>query len=62
MMHRFRSRLVIPEVAAGITLLAGCGGPPAASTPEAAASPPAAVSVQDAPIATATVTIQNFAF
>jgi plastocyanin len=62
MMHRFRTSLVIPAAAAGIALLGGCGGLPTASAPEAPAPPPAAVSVQDAPVATDTVEIQNFAF
>jgi plastocyanin len=62
MMHRFRIRLVISAVAAGITVLAGCGGLPAASTPAASAPPPAGTSIQDAPVATDTVAIQNFAF
>jgi plastocyanin len=62
MMHPFRTSLVIPAVAVGIALLGGCGGLPTASAPEAAGAPPAAASVQDAPVASDTVAIQNFTF
>ena len=62
MRYQFRARLVIPAVT-GLAILAGCGGPTSATTPAAAESmPPAAGSGQDAPVATNTVAIQNFAF
>src|SRR6476646_741713 len=63
MRYLFRVGLVIPAVA-GLAILAGCRRPTcAATTPAAAESmPPAAGSGQDAPVATNTVAIQNFAF
>jgi plastocyanin len=62
MRYQFGVRLVIPAIT-GLAILAGCGGPTSATTPAAAESmPPAAASGQDAPVATNTVAIQNFAF
>ncbi|HEY6421967.1 MAG TPA: cupredoxin family copper-binding protein [Pseudonocardiaceae bacterium] len=64
-MRHFRTRVVLPAVAAGITIIAGCGGPATASAPDApapVAPAPVAASGQDAPVATNAVTIQNFAF
>lgn len=63
MRYQFRAGLVIPAVT-GLAILAGCGGPTSAATTPAAAEsmPPAAGSGQDAPVATNTVAIQNFAF
>jgi plastocyanin len=60
---QFNARLMIPAVT-GLAILAGCGGPTSAATIPAAAEsmPPAAASGQDAPVATNTVAIQNFAF
>jgi plastocyanin len=71
MMDQFKTRLVIP-VATGLAILAGCGGPGAApvvageSMPGMSmpgmSMPPAAAASQDAPVATDTVSIQNFAY
>ena len=64
-MRPIRTGLLIPAVAAvaGVMILAGCGGPATAATPEMT-MPPASVpaSSQNAPVATDTVTIQNFAY
>jgi plastocyanin len=73
MIEQFRARLMIQAVA-GLAILAGCGGPTMAATTPAPAPvaagqsmpgmsmPPVGAAGQDAPVATNTVAIQNFAF
>jgi plastocyanin len=77
-MNQLRTSLVIPAVAVAAGIVAGCGGPTTTTPGEVPPAPvvsgqvmpgmsmpaPAAgaVSGQDAPVATTTVSIQNFAF
>lgn len=63
MMRQFPTRLVVPAVAAWILVFAGCSYPATGSAPGAAAPALAAAEPdRDAPVATDTVMIQNFAY
>lgn len=68
-MRQFRTKLVVPAVAAGIMALAGCAGPATAAPAPVSAdqampamSMAPAASAPAAPVATNAVAIQNFAF
>ncbi|MEO7195387.1 MAG: cupredoxin family copper-binding protein [Pseudonocardiaceae bacterium] len=63
-MRQFRTKFVVPAVAAGIMAFAGCGGPAtAAPAPADQAMPGMSMPpVAAAPMATNAVSIMNFAF
>ncbi|MGH3856778.1 MAG: cupredoxin domain-containing protein [Pseudonocardiaceae bacterium] len=73
-MRQLRTKLVVPAVAAGILIIAGCAGPATASSAPTSAdqampgmsmpgmSMPPVASAPAAPVATNAVAIQNFAF
>ncbi|HET9256773.1 MAG TPA: cupredoxin family copper-binding protein [Pseudonocardiaceae bacterium] len=65
MMRQFRATMVIPAIAGIAMTIAGCGdaaGAASAMPTMPGLSVPAAAPGQDAPVATDTVAIQNFAF